>query len=333
MPIISPIQSPYLGEVTVGSGNALIGSVNTIAVGAAGATNIQNSAGWIVGLAAGSGWVGTMNTIAIGAGDTVSVVNSAGWVMATTASQVGTWRTFLQSSDNLIGTMNTLAIGAGSTVDIVNSAGWIVAVSNTQTAINIINSAGWVFNQANTAGQTVSVINSAGWVVSQINTAGMTVSVINSAGWLINVINTASNVNVINTAGMTLGSTTNRIGGIYTIAGIVLNESGNVLAVQTATSRATVAGNSLILAAISGNAYRVLGYRVQALTTSTVKFTDSGAASSDLTPTFLFGDREGMVATAYPGAYEFQTATSRGLYVNLAAAGTLTTLLHYVVTS
>lgn len=254
MPITSPIQSPYLGDVTIGSGSQLIGSINTIAV------------------------------------------------------------------------------GPGNNVSIVNSAGWVVAVSNTQTAINIINSAGWLISVSNTA-SNVNIINSAGWVqtasaqlLAGVQAVG-SVSVLNP----ITVTNTATNINVINTAGLTLGASTAMAAAVYPIVGVIINESGQLLAVRTATSRATAAGNTLIVSAISGNAIRVLGYRVQALTDTTVKFTDSGAATSDLTPAFRFGDREGMIATAYPGAFEFQTATSRGLYINLAAVGTVSVLLQHLV--
>lgn len=134
MPIYSSQENPYLGEVTLGSGSFLVGSISIIgSIATAGggtatnSVNVINSAGWIVAVS---------NTV-----NNVNIINSAGWVV-NIANSAG-W-VFAQS--------NT----AGGSINIINSAGWIVNSPST----NIINSANWVVFLNNTAGWAVNVINS-----------------------------------------------------------------------------------------------------------------------------------------------------------------------------
>lgn len=311
---------------------------NTIAGG--NQVTISNSAGWIVGLAAGANLVGTINTIAIGAGQNVSVTNSAGWIVAVSNTQSNFNITnsagwvFAQSNtgNQTFTLLNSSALSASISntpnVNVTNSAGWVFAQSNTNNQGVIIQNSGglfaqqsgpWVTTIANTGGTVLSptIANTAGWVIAQSNTAGMTVNIVNS-----------SNLNIANSAGWVIAqSNTAGISAFTTMETRRVAEFGSIRTPKFATIAATATANSII-AAVAGSSILVLAVDMMSLVGNNAKF-QSGTAGTDLTGVSFMGSNGGIVRPFNPVGW-FKTATNTLLNLSLSQAQSVGGCIVYV---
>lgn len=178
--------------VTLSAGNALVGTINTIAIGAGGNVTVVNSGGlfamqsgaWTVAVSNTGGSVVVSNTQT-----SINIINSAGWVFA--QSNTDNQGVIVRNSGGLYA-MQSGVWTVSSTI--LNSAGWSVVVSNTQTGINIINSAGWIVAQSNTGGN-VNVANSAGWIMFNVE-SGFPVAVITTVVSTIGLVQILTNNNL-----------------------------------------------------------------------------------------------------------------------------------------
>jgi hypothetical protein len=111
------------------------------------------------------------------------------------------------------------------------------------------------------------------------------------------------------------------------VAGALLYTSDSVaVGIVGATSARTRPATSVKNAFIAAQALKtitVLGYRLQAsdavgTSTITVYFTDT--SNAQVSQQWEFQAREGVVATAPPGGFEFQVGVGLGLQVNLSAS-------------
>ncbi len=154
--------------VTIGSGFQLIGTINTIAIGAGNNVTVTNSGGLF---AMQSGAWSISSTILNSAGWVVNVANTGGGSIILNsgglfAQQSGPWTVTIANTG-----------GTALSQTIANTAGWIVAVSNTaNTSVIVANTGGTVLSQ--------TIANTAGWVVAVSNTAGTTTTVLNSSNFV-----------------------------------------------------------------------------------------------------------------------------------------------------
>ncbi len=169
------------------SDSLLVWVTNTAAAG--GSAVIVTNTPLLVTIGSGFQLIGTINTIAIGAGNNVTVTNSGGLF----AMQSGAWTvssTILNSAGWIVNVANT-----GGNVNITNSAGWVFAQSNTNNQGVIVQNSGGLFAQqsgpwtvtvANTGGTALSptIANTAGWIVAISNTAGTTTTILNSSNFV-----------------------------------------------------------------------------------------------------------------------------------------------------
>lgn len=111
------------------------------------------------------------------------------------------------------------------------------------------------------------------------------------------------------------------------VAGALLYTSDSIavgiVGAASARSRPATSGNNTFIAAQALKTITVLGYRLQAsdavgTSTITVYFTDT--SNAQVSQQWEFQAREGVVATAPPGGFEFQCAVGLGLQVNLSAS-------------
>lgn len=111
------------------------------------------------------------------------------------------------------------------------------------------------------------------------------------------------------------------------VAGALLYTSDSVavgiVGAASARTRPATSGNNAFIAAQALKTITVQGYRLQAsdavgLSTITVYFTDT--AGTQVSQQWEFQAREGVVATAAPGGFEFQCGVGLGLQVNLSAS-------------
>jgi hypothetical protein len=209
-------------------------------------------------------------------------------------TQGGAW------SVNQSGVWNVNAAQSGAwTVNAAQSGAW--TVNSAQSGIwnvNAAQSGTWSVNQAGT--WNVNAVQSGAWTVNSVQSGAWNVSASQSGVWNVNAAQSGAWAVDVNNA--------------------VKIQDGQVGSgvTKTAFVNATAAGNTTIVAGVTGKKIRVLGYRIQAQGTVNVKFVDS--ASQDLTFTWKLQDREGAVCSAPPGAFEFETAASASLQINLSAA-------------
>lgn len=111
------------------------------------------------------------------------------------------------------------------------------------------------------------------------------------------------------------------------VAGALLYTSDSVavgiVGVKSARTRPATSGNNAFISAVALQTITVQGYRLQAsdavgTSTITVYFTDT--AGTQVSQQWEFQAREGVVATAAPGGFEFQCGVGLGLQVNLSAS-------------
>lgn len=111
------------------------------------------------------------------------------------------------------------------------------------------------------------------------------------------------------------------------VAGALLYTSDSVavgiVGAASARTRPATSGNNAFIAAQALKTITVQGYRLQAsdavgTSTITVFFTDT--AGVQVSQQWEFQAREGVVATAPPGGFEFQCGVGLGLQVNLSAS-------------
>lgn len=98
-----------------------------------------------------------------------------------------------------------------------------------------------------------------------------------------------------------------------------------VVGAASVFARLATSGNNALISAVALKTITVLGYRLQAsnavgTTTITVYFTDTAGSPAQLSQVWELQAREGVVATAPPGAFEFQVGVGLGLQVNLSAS-------------
>lgn len=136
---------------------------------------------------------------------------------------------------------------------------------------------------------------------------------------------TAGSIRIIRTA--TDGSQL-----VVNSVGRITDENLAVLTPKVKSALSTLSGNNTFIAAVAGKRIRVLGYRVQARGTVVVKFFDTDTVPAQITdsPEYSLQDREGVVATAYPGTFEFQSAVGMGVQINLSAAISTMVSVQYV---
>ncbi len=125
--------------VQIASGTALIGTINTIAIGAGGTVTVVNSGGlyaqqsgpWVVGITNSAGWVFAQSNT----GGAFTLSNSSALASIITNSQ--NWVIYVQQSGNW-NISNT-----GGSFTLLNSS----AISFVNSTINLINTSGWaIFN-------------------------------------------------------------------------------------------------------------------------------------------------------------------------------------------
>jgi len=292
------------------AGTALVGTINTVAIGGADAVDILNSAGWVVSLLNTANWLvsveNTANVVVVGTvavGSNQYIVNSAGWVVSASAT--------IMNSSNL----QTIVTNTVNALDIINSAGWVVSVANTSLVTSIVNSAGWIVNVANTGG-LYTLLNTAGWVVSVANTQ-TAINVINTAGLVVSVSNTGGTVAVSNTSPLVKN----------TIETDQMSSSGtvtypNFLPISLATTE-------YIVPASANKVIRVLGFEMMANVANQVNF-QTGTAGADLTGVHYLAASGGLVCGYQPTGW-FQTAAGDGLVLELAVAGNIGGSISYLV--
>lgn len=101
-------------------------------------------------------------------------------------------------------------------------------------------------------------------------------------------------------------------------SGAQFDQNSRVVNVKTAFARPTGLGDNAFLAAVPGKKIRVIAYRLQGVGIVNVKFTDTDGAGVSQTWDLLAN--EGCAINAPLGSFEFETATGKGLQVNLSAA-------------
>jgi hypothetical protein len=113
------------------------------------------------------------------------------------------------------------------------------------------------------------------------------------------------------------------------VAGALLYTSDSVavgiVGAASTFARPATSGNNLLIAAQALKTITVLGYRLQAsnavgASTITAYFADTAGTPAQLSQTWEFQAREGAVATAPPGGFEFQASVGLGLQLNLSAS-------------
>jgi hypothetical protein len=215
---------------------------------------------------------------------TVNSAQSGTWTV--NAAQSGVWNVSASQS----GTWNVNSAQSGTwTVNSVQSGIWNV---------NAAQSGAWSVNQAGT--WNVNAVQSGAWTVNSVQSGAWNVSASQSGVWSVNAAQSGAWAVDVNNA--------------------VKIQDGQVGSgvTKTAFVNATAAGNTTIVAGVTGKKIRVLGYRIQAQGTVNVKFVDS--SPQDLTFTWKLQDREGAVSSAPLGAFEFETAVGASLQINLSAA-------------
>jgi hypothetical protein len=215
---------------------------------------------------------------------TVNSAQSGTWTV--NAAQSGIWNVNASQS----GTWNVNAAQSGTwTVNSAQSGIWNVNAAQSGT---------WSVNQAGT--WNVNAVQSGTWTVDSVQSGAWNVSASQSGTWNVNAAQSGAWAVDVNNA--------------------VKIQDGQVGSgvTKTAFVNATASGNTTIVAGVTGKKIRVLGYRIQAQGTVNVKFVDS--SPQDLTFTWKLQDREGAVSSAPTGAFEFETAASASLQINLSAA-------------
>lgn len=101
-----------------------------------------------------------------------------------------------------------------------------------------------------------------------------------------------------------------------------------LLQLKVAFSRPANSGNNAFISAVTGKKLRVLAYRIQGSGTVNVKFTDTDG--TDLSQLWEFQAREGVVATAPFGGFEFESTEGKGVQINLSAAVAANVSVQYV---
>ena len=117
------------------------------------------------------------------------------------------------------------------------------------------------------------------------------------------------------------------------VNGILEDEYGVVCPIKTKFGSPAASGVNAFIAAVSGRRIRVLAYRVQAAGTVAVTFVDTTTGPQSLSAPWSLQAREGAVATAFPGGYEFQTDVGVGVQVSLNAAVACNVMVQYIEAS
>lgn len=114
--------------------------------------------------------------------------------------------------------------------------------------------------------------------------------------------------------------------------GQVLLENGAIRPIKVFSANPAASGNNAFIAAVASRKIRILGYRIQnrGAAVVTVTFNDTTAAAITGTPTLTLEAREGVVATAEPHGFEFESPSGTGVQVNLSATVTTFVGVHYV---
>jgi hypothetical protein len=118
------------------------------------------------------------------------------------------------------------------------------------------------------------------------------------------------------------------------MSGVLSDSSNNSVVVQTAFGTFSSSGANSLVSGVSGKQVTVLAYRIQATNaasaTNTVKFVDTAGTPATVSMSWDLNAREGVVATAPAGSFEFKTGTGLGLQLNLSAAQPLNVMIQYV---
>ncbi|MGI0034365.1 MAG: hypothetical protein ACRD98_00660 [Nitrososphaera sp.] len=264
-------------------------------------------------------------TVEISRAPTLTVQVSSAVTLTVAISSASTLTVQISAANTLpvqVTSANTLTVQLSNTSSITDSI-TLAAVPQVGSFGYFYNSVTGVWNRARgdvAQGLDVDVTRVTGTLSVQVTSFSGTISAqITSAVTLTVQISSAVTLtvaaNMVTIPAAILVSNRSVIGGL-------VSDTGISYSVQVTTTSVGALGTNTIVTPVAALACRVIGYRLQNISslTQTVLFSNARSLTTTLMFPWVLAPREGVVASAPPGCFEFQGATSLGVAVILGTA-------------
>ncbi|MGH9876021.1 MAG: hypothetical protein ACRD5H_00140 [Nitrososphaerales archaeon] len=274
-------------------------------------------------------------TVEISRAPTLTVQVSSAVTLTVAISSAPTLTVQISASNTVpvqVTSANTLTVQLSNTASITDSI-TLAPVPQVGSFGYLYNSVTGVWNRLRgdvAQGLDVDVTRVTGTLSVQVTSFSGTISAqITSAVTLTVAISSAATLTVQVSSAVTLTVAANiatipaaiLVSNRSVIGGLV-SDTGVSYSVQVTTTSVGALGTNTVVTPVAALACRVIGYRLQNISslTQTVLFSNSRSLTTTLMFPWVLAPREGVVASAPPGCFEFQSTTSLGVAVILGTA-------------